>query len=374
MSKLHSIFSNYNKSDFPIVTHNIHPYPAKYPPHIPNLILNNYAKNKEITVMDPFMGSGTTVVESNFLGYHCIGNDINPLSPYLVKCKMTRLTKEDLDVLSLLEKEVLEKYGQKPEVPLVNWKGIEKWFKTHILYELCLIKSIITSPTYAHLDWFTKICLSSIVVSVSNQDNDIRYCTHIKTANDTEGYAVKQFLSKLKKYLKDNQLLDTSYNNYKLINNNALDLVDVDNDSIDLIITSPPYANTNDYFLNHRLRLLLLDMDYDYYRNNEIGSHAQYSSKKANISVWNFDLLKMLQSFQRVLKPNADAFIVIGDSVWQRDLYKIDKIVEEHCKELNFAFKDIYSYNLKAISRSFNPTFADPNHSKQEHIIHIQKV
>lgn len=372
MSKLHNIFSSYPKESHPIKTHNIHPYPAKYPPHIPYLIINNYA-NKNDVVFDPFMGSGTTVVEGNFMGNYCIGNDINPLSPLLVKCKTNKLEKDSLFLLDEMENEINDSYIKKNEVPLIDFKGIDKWFKPHILYELSLLKYIILQDKYSHLNWFTKIVLSSIIVIVSNQDNDIRYCYHVKTANDTEGYAIQQFIRKLKKYIKDNQELENTYDNYKLINNNALTLEDIEDDSIDMIITSPPYANTNDYFLNHRLRLLCLDMDYDYYRNNEIGSHAQFSSKKADISLWNFDLLQMLKTFNRVLKNKSSAFIVIGDTVWQKQLYKIDEVIKKHCKESGFAFEDIYSYNLKDISKSFNPTFRDRNHIKEEHIIHITK-
>jgi DNA modification methylase len=372
MGKLQDIFLNSKKEDFPILTHNIHPYPAKYPPHIPNLIINNYAK-KDYVIMDPFMGSGTTILEANFLNYFAVGNDINPLSPYIVKCKTTKLQENDIELLNELARHIEFSYENKEEISLIDWKGVDKWFKPNILYEISLIKQIMLQDKYINLNWFTTIVYSSIIVTVSNQDNDIRYCSHVKTANDVDGYAIKQFLNKLKKYIKDNQLLDKSYENHKLINNNALTLESVEDDSIDLLITSPPYANTNDYFLNSRLRLLCLDLDYDYYRKNEIGSHAQFSSKKANISFWNFDLLTMLKTFNRVLKKGSDAFIVIGDTVWKSDLYLIDQVIIDHCKESNFIFKDIYSYNLKSISKSFNPMFPNQTHMKKEHIIHLHK-
>lgn len=372
MSKLFDIFHNYDKSVHPIVTHNIHPYPAKYPPHIPNLIINNYAKPNS-KIIDPFMGSGTTVVESNFLGHYAVGNDINPLSPLIVQCKTQKLTHDEVILLKEFIVDINKLYEDKYEVPLDDWKGVERWFKPHILYEICLIRYLMRSSKYKCLEWFISIALSSIIVIVSNQDNDIRYCSHKKTKNDVDGYALAQFIRKLTKYIKDNQKLKHTYNNFDLFNNNALHLNSVADNSMDLLITSPPYANTNDYFLNHRLRLLILGLDYDYYRLNEIGSHAQFSSKKSDISLWNFDLMEMLRTFHRVLKSGSDAFIVIGDTVWQKELYKIDKIIIEQSEKLNFIFKDIYSYNLKDITRSFNLSFADPNHIKQEHIIHIQK-
>lgn len=373
MSKLHSIFNEYNKDDYPVLTHGLHPYPAKFPPHIPGLLLDNYGTKGDL-VLDPFMGSGTTVVEANFLGYNAIGNDTNPLSDWLVKTKTTKLTDKDLSLLDEFKFDLERYYLERKEVPRPEWRNIDHWFKPHILYELSLIKWLIRQEKYIHLEWYLSILLSSIVVLASNQDNDIRYTRHEKTANDKEGYVINNYFRRLKQYTKINQKLPKTYDNYKVYTENALELKSVKDNSIDMIITSPPYANTNDYFLNHRLRLLLLDLDYDYYRTNEIGSHAQFSSKKHDISQWNFDLLTMMKNFNRMLKTDKDAFIVIGDTVWRRDLYKMNDIIIGACKESGFEFQDIHSYNLNSISRSFNPKFADKNHVKEEHIIHIKKT
>ena len=69
-------------------THGFHKYPAKFIPQIPKWAINKYlsgSKNKNI--LDPFCGSGTTLVEGILAGYNTIGIDIDPLSAMISKVK-----------------------------------------------------------------------------------------------------------------------------------------------------------------------------------------------------------------------------------------------------------------------------------------------
>ena len=70
------------------VMHSIHPYPAKFIPQIPNALIKEFTELGE-TVYDPFLGSGTTCLESNILGRNAIGNDVNEMSILVAKVKTT---------------------------------------------------------------------------------------------------------------------------------------------------------------------------------------------------------------------------------------------------------------------------------------------
>lgn len=60
------------------LTHSLHPYPAKFPPQLPKMILAQFGKKGQ-TVLDPFCGSGTTLVEANLHCLNAIGVDVNGL-------------------------------------------------------------------------------------------------------------------------------------------------------------------------------------------------------------------------------------------------------------------------------------------------------
>jgi site-specific DNA-methyltransferase (cytosine-N4-specific) len=146
----------------------------------------------------------------------------------------------------------------------------------------------------------------------------------------------------------------------------------IPDNSIDIIITSPPYANTYDYYLYHKFRKRWLDLDVKFAQYNEIGSRREYSSLKEKKEKWNEDLIKCFAEMQRVLKPNHFAFIVIGDSVIKKELIKIEKEISEFAPKIGFKVNEILSSDLSKHSRIFNPSYAQKG--KKEHLIILEKL
>src|ERR1051325_4820957 len=93
------------------LTHSYHSYSAKYIPQIPRYLISNLTKRNDL-ILDNFVGSGTTLVESKVLGRHAIGVDINPLACLVAKVKTTNIHKPDLEkILSIsisIKEEILK--------------------------------------------------------------------------------------------------------------------------------------------------------------------------------------------------------------------------------------------------------------------------
>jgi len=70
-------------------THAWHPFPAKFPPQLPEAFISGLTFEGE-TVFDPMMGSGTTLVEAARLGRKAIGCDIDPLARLIVGAKLAK--------------------------------------------------------------------------------------------------------------------------------------------------------------------------------------------------------------------------------------------------------------------------------------------
>lgn len=363
--------------DTSYLTHSLHPYPAKFPPQLPKKILEDYA-TKGQTVLDPFCGSGTTLVEARIFGVNAIGVDVNALSVLLSQVKATPLTEQQFsivkDFIAIIENELSKwKSDNRPKIKIKEFEGQEHWFQNNVSEEITFILNEILKQTDNDIQNFLKIVLSSIIVRVSNQDSDTRFAAIEK--NIINGYTLEHFCRRAKEYnLRMAEFSELIHDQTKLQLHNAdsRNLNFIPDNSVDIVITSPPYANTYDYYLYHKFRKRWLDLDVKFAQYNEIGSRREYSSLKKKKEKWKEDLIKCFAEMQRVLKPNHFAFIVIGDSVIKRELIKIEKDISDFAPEIGFKVNEILSSDLSKHSRIFNPTFAQKG--KKEHLIILEKV
>jgi DNA modification methylase len=79
-------------------THRYYRYPARFSPLFPRAAIEAFTKPGDL-ILDPFMGSGTTLVEATALGRLAIGSDINSLAKFLARLKTTTLSENDLTVV-----------------------------------------------------------------------------------------------------------------------------------------------------------------------------------------------------------------------------------------------------------------------------------
>jgi len=69
-------------------SHPMHSYAAKFPPQLPRWAIEEFTQKGD-KVFDPFVGSGTTLVEARILGRNSYGTEIDPLSRLIAKVKYT---------------------------------------------------------------------------------------------------------------------------------------------------------------------------------------------------------------------------------------------------------------------------------------------
>ncbi len=79
-------------------THTFYKYPARFSPQFARVAINTFTESGDV-VLDPFMGSGTTLVEAFLSGRHAIGTDINSLAHFVTLVKTTVLTRNDFDII-----------------------------------------------------------------------------------------------------------------------------------------------------------------------------------------------------------------------------------------------------------------------------------
>jgi len=355
------------------LTHNYHPFPAKFIPQLPNILIQQFSKPGD-AVFDPFCGSGTTLVEATLLGRHSIGTDINPISVLASKVKTTPLTAEEMGLIERITS-TLEKSDPKTDYSeyVPEFHGRDHWFMPHVQNELAMLRSTIADLTEPESSTrlFLDLAFSSIVNLVSNQDSDTRYAAvekDVPVGKPTKLMIqrttmmldrMKEFVTKAEDVATEARLADSRQLGF------------IEDKGIDLLVTSPPYANTYDYYLYHKHRMNWLGLNWRDAMDDEIGSRNKHSSKKEEIDQYVSDMKQSFVHFARILKPGAYAIFIIGDSVIRDVLHKADDIVRSIAEPLGFEWVDCVTYDLGLASKMFSRSFRRTD--KEEHIILLRR-
>jgi len=248
-------------------THGFHKYPAKFIPHIPKWAITKYLNgNKDKNILDPFCGSGTTLVEGVLAGYNTIGVDIDPLSAMISKVKTTRLDEKELKNIS--EWLVKELKTKKKGIFKPDCETIEHWFTKDAISKLSIIRTLINqipekfgdNKKVKDIQDLLLICFSSIIRKVSNADDESQktYVSHTKIKEPKEVNSL--FLSQLDLFV-DRAIKFSATTSLKtkskIIVSSSADSLEkkLKGMKIDLAVTSPPYIKAIDYIYNQMVEL-----------------------------------------------------------------------------------------------------------------------
>lgn len=371
VAKLAQLDWNFAEVSTGYLTHSLHPYPAKFIPQIPNALIQELSSVGEV-VLDPFCGSGTTLVEAFLLKRHSVGVDANPLACLMARAKTTRLDESDIGCLRNLEAQSNELarrewHGTLPLFPnlrideAVNarpaFDGLDFWFEPHVIDELALLKSLCLGVENDNARQIALTAFSSIIVAVSKQDSDTRYVRrekNIQPGDTTQRFARALNMS-ITRAIEFTELTESRFTS-RVIHANVLDCPDVG--LVDLVVCSPPYPNAYSYHLYHRTRMLWLDMDQATFKRVEIGSHRKYSSKSrnaANVDTFRSEMRQLLRWLRDCLRPRGFACFVIGNSVLKGKVIHNDQLLTRIAIETGFTVEEVLTRRMQNSKKSFNP-------------------
>lgn len=308
-------------------THGFHKYPAKFIPHIPKWAINKYLSDKiNKTILDPFCGSGTTLVESILAGNNTIGIDIDPLSALISKVKTTRVDKSELNKIA---KWLIQQINTNPKGTFKpDCERIEHWFTIDAIEKLSAIRTLINqipelfgdNKKVRDIQDLFIVCFSSIIRRVSNADNQSQktYVSGTKLKNPEEVYTV--FLSQIKLFV-ERVIEFTTFTNASsksevIVSSSALSLKNkLSNHQIDLVVTSPPYIKAVDYIYNQMVELFWIG---DLF---EMQTQTKQNKKKKNY-IGNKQIFK--KEYSKYTPYNTVLSIDILDSKLQ-EIFNTDK-------------------------------------------------
>jgi site-specific DNA-methyltransferase (cytosine-N4-specific) len=367
-------FKLHEYKDTQYLTHNLHPYPAKFIPQIPRRVIEKLSGTRAV-VLDPFCGSGTSLVEARILGRTAIGSDINPIAVLVSRAKTMSLSSGQLQLVTGFQKEAFKalslwkRKGSLPRrVAVPEFPNRAKWFGGDALEELAYLAEEIRALEDDDVCTFLLATLSAIVVKASNQASETKWKAIPK--NLAAGDATRLFLEHLNRIMPraaEYSQRVAGFPEVRVYQADARNLAYAKDGSVDLVVTSPPYMNSYDYYLYHKLRLFILGLEVHETQEKEIGSRNKHSDKGLGVDSFMDEMLQTLLEMRRVLKIGGRLCLVIGDAILRGKTFDMNRIYTTLVEAAGLTISDSFSFDQREYSKAFAQYASRGN--KKSHIL-----
>lgn len=358
-------------------THCYHVYPAMMIPQVARRLIRLYGRPEGL-LLDPFCGSGTSLVEARLAGMNAVGVDLNPFAVLLARAKTT-----DYDIQTVaseakhLRNVVEELIKSDFAAPIPRFFNIDYWFKPEVQSELALLRYAITRFVSPALQDFFLVAFAATVRDCSNTRRGeyklyripaVQLGQHNPQVLPTFWERVGRNLRGLSEFLADCKP-NTSVQVFEGDTRLGLPLSD---ESVDIILTSPPYGDSQTTVAYGQFsRLVLQWLGYDdeiaksvdkkalggQRRAVDVTFHSptleyiveqieQHSPKRAEqVAQFYRDFAECFPEISRVAKADSVGCFVVGNRTVKGVRIPTDQILIEIAA--NFGWKHSTTYHRR---------------------------
>ncbi len=312
--------------------HGLHPYLGKFIPQVVEIFLRKYFAPGQ-TVLDPFCGSGTTLVQAHELGVNAMGYDISAFNVLLCRVKTARynLAKARKEVLDILEKVRLATQADAyqptlwttgttlPQLSEVDDQYLKEWFAPQALRELLTYRHLIETGDYEYQD-LLKVNLTRSARSARLTTHfDLDFPKHPQTEpywcykHSRTCYPTTEAFKFIRRYSMDTLRRIKEFAARRTdatVTIHHADSREVVFPPIEGVITSPPYVGLIDYHEQHAYAYHLLGLEDR--RDDEIGPAANGSSQEAR-QQYQSDIAEVFRRVADSMPPGGRIIVVAGD-------------------------------------------------------------
>ena len=360
-------------------THGIHTYPAMFIPQVGRRLLETYSKEGD-TICDIFCGSGSALVESRLIGRNAYGIDLNPLAIFLAKAKTTpinpqKLTKEYLVLLDRVGK------IKDSEIKRPDFKNIDFWFKDKVIVKLAKLKKAIREIKDKPIQNFIIVAFSETVRYSSNTKTGEFKLVRVKgeklEKHDPNVLAIfrknaEKNIAGMTEFYKD-----ADKNSWtKIIYGDSSKGNGIEANSIDCIITSPPYGDSrttvaygqfsrlsaqwidvfddpndasgidNDLLGGRATKNLAHILPSDYLKESLEKITKQDEARARDVLSFYIGLNDCLKQAHTILKSKKYFCLVVGNRLVKQVRIPTDFIIAELAEKIGFTCEDIIVRNI----------------------------
>jgi len=315
-------------------THGLFPYRGKFHPQLIKGLLNILGIKKNETILDPMAGSGTTNIESALMGINSIAIDISPFCRFMVQVKYESLTL-DIDLLENLSFNTDEMFAFFKEGRVFEKIGEIKNDDEKKFYNL------------AFLAWLDALGYSKRVIRSNHMQ--------------LFGKVFPRYIETVKSILLNSYFNKNALGKLNILHNSEALSIELQNESVDCVITSPPYSFAIDYIENDKEQLEFLGYDTKQLKNKLIGLKGR--NKIERLNNYFLDMDNVCAEISRVLKNRKFFAMIIGSNTNQTGGIRLEQTI------INSAIK----YNMPLVNSIIKPIKGMRNTMKDEYILIFQK-
>ena len=331
-----------DKSDSPFS--DLHFHPGRFVPQIPAALIGSLTSPGD-RVVDPFCGSGTTLVEAQRLGRLGVGIDLNPVSCLVSRSKtltlladqVSKLLLGSLDRLTSFRLENASTVSNLEEVPA--GVQLEKWYHPETGEQLRVIWAFINAQVDLTERELLTFCFSAALMTCCAETRSWGYvCDNTQPLESRYVDAMSTFREKVESVIdayqrRDRRWLVSDAQTLKpvlvLEGDAYARLREIPDNSVDLIVTSPPYFGVIDYVKSQRLTLEWLSLKTEPLRLLETGARSS-RHRRAAFSEYSNALELVVSELHRVLKPSKTFAMVIGESAKRESVMdRLNQLLEK---------------------------------------------
>lgn len=369
--------------------HALHPFAARFPHGLVGHFIGGLTQPGD-TVLDPMCGSGITLLEGWLAGRWVVGVDLDPLARRQSVARTTVLdphTVRDAGHATLRRAADLYAGIGDPADPLAAVRGgmddvtrefLDYWFFPETQRELAALILAIRAEPDADLRNLLEVVFSSAIVTKSggvSRARDLAHTRPHRVADKTPRRPIRVFANLASRAVDAYAAVNPdAVGESRIVAGDARDLP-LPTDSVDLIVTSPPYANALDYMRAHKFSLAwlgdpipsLTDLRAQYIGSESTGKRAEQSvsaelpapvqavvddlaekdaPRSRVLRRYFVDMHAAIGEMTRVLRPGAAAVIVVGPSVMRGILIPTHQCLADIATAVGLDVVDVAPRNL----------------------------
>jgi len=361
-------FSDKTRKDTAYITHGYHRYPAKFIPQIVSRLAEKYTNEGDL-IVDPFGGCGTTLVESKVMGRPSVGVDINPVAVLITKAKITPIDPRKIEKAFAILKAKLDAYSKDTKVKAPEHERIDYWFKHEEKRKLAFIFAEISKLKDQDIRDFFYCGFSNILKNCSIWLQKSNKPT--RDLNKKPSDPIPTFYKQIKMMMRGNARFYELLKEKKYlaipsqVHCTDARTIPVKDNSVSLIVTSPPYVTSYEYADLHQLTALWLEYTKDlsdfrkrfigtsYHNKKDLILNSELAEKIRNellkkdkktaeeVSTYFSEMNQVFTEMKRILKDGGKTCIVIGNTSLKGVEILNAEVFAEQLQNLGLKISDI---------------------------------